>query len=276
MTSPASTACRSRRAADCESQHGRRRPPALPFTCHPNRAPPRWPKATSTTSESFSAEHEMRRNIGTAPRTGRQPSQSLLIAPADRCRPKGSKKATSGRPLSPPPRFVAAGQPDHHLGVGGASKRQRLALRPQNSTDAEIVVELTGSWCDYRLYFVWQEDLGRGLLLLPVRRAHTPRTSGAGARSLAGAHQREKLWLEAQLRPLRGGTGVPMFRHTLLRARDGPRLGRTVRGYVVDISLQRMRALLPGLQFVLWGGKTPEEALAAAMLETATARPEVS
>ena len=28
----------------------------------------------------------------------------------------------------------------------------------RNSAE-EMVVELTGRWCDYRLYFVWQEDL---------------------------------------------------------------------------------------------------------------------
>src|SRR3546814_3078718 len=27
------------------------------------------------------------------------------------------------------------------------------------STDEEMVVEISGRWCEYRLFFVWQEDL---------------------------------------------------------------------------------------------------------------------
>src|SRR5882724_11409519 len=49
--------------------------------------------------------------------------------------------------------------------------------RFDRTADAEMVVELRGSWCEYRLYFVWQEDLGAVYFscLFDVR---IPRTSG--------------------------------------------------------------------------------------------------
>ena len=37
---------------------------------------------------------------------------------------------------------------------------------------------------------------------------------------------------------------------------------------VVDIAFSECERFFPAFQFVLWGGKSPEEALAAAMLET--------
>ena len=32
--------------------------------------------------------------------------------------------------------------------------------RYDRSTDQEMIVEITGQWCEYRMFFVWQEDLG--------------------------------------------------------------------------------------------------------------------
>ena len=114
--------------------------------------------------------------------------------------------------------------------------------RFDRTTDAEIVVELTGSWCDYRLYFVWQEDLGAVYFscLFDVR---IPPNKRAGAYHLL-ALINEKLWLGHF--DLCSEELVPMFRHTLLVRGAGPRLGRAVRG-CRRYRLQRMRALLPGL-----------------------------
>jgi hypothetical protein len=32
--------------------------------------------------------------------------------------------------------------------------------RHERSADEEMVVEFRGQWCEYRMFFVWQEDLG--------------------------------------------------------------------------------------------------------------------
>ena len=87
--------------------------------------------------------------------------------------------------------------------------------RFDRTTDAEMVVELRGSWCDYRLYFVWQEDLGAVYFscLFDVR---IPPNKRANAYHLL-ALINEKLWLGHF--DLCSEELVPMFRHTMLRAR---------------------------------------------------------
>ena len=37
------------------------------------------------------------------------------------------------------------------------------------SNDDELIVEIAARWCDYRLYFVWQEDVERDAVLLSIR-----------------------------------------------------------------------------------------------------------
>ena len=135
--------------------------------------------------------------------------------------------------------------------------------RFDRTTDAEIVVELRGSWCEYRLYFVWQEDLGAVYFscLFDVR---IPPNKRAGAYHLL-ALINEKLWLGHF--DLCSEELVPMFRHTLL-VRGAGRVSAEQFEDVVDIAFSECERFFPAFQFVLWGGKTPEEALAAAMLET--------
>ena len=58
-----------------------------------------------------------------------------------------------------------------------------------------------------------------------------------------------------------------MFRHTLL-LRGAGRVSAEQFEDLVDIAFSECERFYPAFQFVLWGGKTPEEALAAAMLET--------
>ena len=135
--------------------------------------------------------------------------------------------------------------------------------RFDRTTDAEIVVELSGSWCEYRLYFAWQEDLGAVYFscLFDVR---VPQNKRAKAYHLL-ALINESLWLGHF--DLCSEELVPMFRHTLL-ARGAGRISAEQFEDVVDIAFNECERFFPAFQFVLWGGKTPEEALAAAMLET--------
>jgi len=102
---------------------------------------------------------------------------------------------------------------------------------------------LTGSWCDYRLYFVWQEDLGAVYFscLFDVR---IPPNKRAGAYHLL-ALINEKLWLGHF--DLCSEELVPMFRrHTLLVRGTGHVSAEQFEGRG-RYRLQRMRALLPGL-----------------------------
>jgi hypothetical protein len=135
--------------------------------------------------------------------------------------------------------------------------------RFDRTTDAEMVVEIAGTWCDYRMYFVWQEDL-RAIYfscLFDVRVPQHKRSLAADLLALIN----EKLWLGHF--DICSEELVPMFRHTVLLRGCG---GMSVEQLedLVDIAFSECERFFPAFQFVLWAGKTPGEALAAAMLET--------
>jgi hypothetical protein len=132
----------------------------------------------------------------------------------------------------------------------------------RNSAE-EMLVELSGRWCDYRLYFIWQEDLSAISFscIVDLRVSGHRRTSFL---ELLGAVN-EKLWLGHF--DLGVEEPVPMFRHTiLLRGLGGVSVEQLED--LVDIAVTECERFYPAFQFLLWGGKTPEEAVEAAMLET--------
>ena len=135
--------------------------------------------------------------------------------------------------------------------------------RFDRTTDAEMTVELSGTWCDYRMYFVWQEDLG-AMYFSCLFDARVPPPKRAKANELLVLIN-EKLWLGHF--DLCSEELVPMFRHTILLRGIG-RVSVEQLEDVVDIAFSECERFFPAFQFVLWGGKTPQEALAAAMLET--------
>jgi hypothetical protein len=135
--------------------------------------------------------------------------------------------------------------------------------RFERTADAEMVVELAGSWCDYRLHFVWHEDLA-ALYFSCLFDVRIPRGKRAVAYELL-AMINEKLWLGHF--DICSEELVPVFRHTLLmRGAAGVPVEQLED--VVDIAFGECERFFPAFQFVLWGGRSPAEALAAAMLET--------
>jgi len=61
--------------------------------------------------------------------------------------------------------------------------------------------------------------------------------------------------------------GVPMFRHAVLLRGKGGACAEQIED-LVDIALNESERFYPAFQFVLWGGKTPDDAIAAALLDT--------
>ncbi|MDF1792907.1 MAG: YbjN domain-containing protein [Thalassobaculaceae bacterium] len=126
----------------------------------------------------------------------------------------------------------------------------------------EMAVEISGRWCDYRLYFLWQEDLGalHFSCLLESKVPVEKRREVCVLLTLLN----EKLWLGHF--DLGSEDGVPMYRHTLLVRGTG---GASVEQMedLVEVALNEAERFFPAFQFVIWGGKTAEEAIAASMLD---------
>jgi hypothetical protein len=130
------------------------------------------------------------------------------------------------------------------------------------ASDEEMVVEISGRWCDYRLYFVWQEEIsalhfscGFDMKVPKVRRA-------AVFELLALAN--EKLWLGHF--DLSAEDNSPAFRHAVLLRGVGSASSEQVED-LVDIALSECERFYPAFQLVIWGGQTPDEAIATAMID---------
>jgi hypothetical protein len=130
------------------------------------------------------------------------------------------------------------------------------------ASDEEMVVEITGRWCDYRLLFVWQEEISAMHFSCSFD-MKVPRARRAAVYELL-AIVNEKMWLGHF--DICSDTNLPMFRHAiLLRGAQGASVEQLED--LVDMALTECERFYPAFQLVIWGGKTPEEAVTSAMIE---------
>jgi len=132
----------------------------------------------------------------------------------------------------------------------------------ERSSDEEMVVEISGRWCDYRMLFVWQREISALHFSCGFEmRVPRPRR-GAVCELLAAVN--ERLWLgHFDLAP---SDSSPAFRQgVLLRGAPGASVEQIED--LVDISLTECERFYPAFQLVIWGGKGADEAIATAMID---------
>ena len=135
----------------------------------------------------------------------------------------------------------------------------------ERTAEGEIVASATGSWAQYELRAVWRpEDQVLQFLAFPdIKVAVEKRTAIFEALSLMN----EQLWLGHF--EMWSGSGLIVFRHsTILAAREGEGLAFEQAEAIVEAAVEECERFYPVFQFVLWGGKSPGEAIAAALIET--------
>ncbi len=77
----------------------------------------------------------------------------------------------------------------------------------------------------------------------------------------------EQLWLGHF--EMWSGSGLIVFRHaTILDARDGDGLSLEQAEAIAEAAMEECERFYPVFQFVLWGGKSPGEAISAALIDT--------
>jgi hypothetical protein len=130
--------------------------------------------------------------------------------------------------------------------------------------DSEMAAEAPGKWCDYGLYFSWSIEISAMHFTCAFDLKVPERQRVALYELLALAN--ERLWIGHF--GMDSDDGMPVFRHSVLLR--GAR-GASVESLedMVDIAITECERFFPAFQFVLWGGKTPAEALQAAMLDCA-------
>lgn len=130
-------------------------------------------------------------------------------------------------------------------------------------SDDEMAVQVPGQWCDYSLYFAWCEEVSA----MHFTCAFDMRVPAGRRREVHDllATVNEKIWLGHF--GLWDDEGLPMFRHALLlRGADGVSIGQMED--LVDIAMSECERFYPAFQYVIWGGKSADEAVDMAMVET--------
>lgn len=127
----------------------------------------------------------------------------------------------------------------------------------------EISLSVSGKWADYHVSFTWRDDL-EGLHLACTFDMKVPdQRRGEVARLVARVN--EHLWLGHF--DLWTDEGVLLFRYGLLLA-GGARLTDGQCDAMLKLGLETSERYFPSFQYVVWAGKTAEEAMEAALFET--------
>jgi hypothetical protein len=129
-------------------------------------------------------------------------------------------------------------------------------------SDSEMAAEVPGRWCDYGLYFSWSYEINAMHFTCAFDLKVPDRRRRALYELLALANDR--LWIGHF--GLESDDGMPVFRHAILLRGTQGASAESLED-MVDIAITECERFFPAFQFVLWGGKTPKDALAAAMLE---------
>ena len=123
----------------------------------------------------------------------------------------------------------------------------------------------TGSWAQYELRGVWRpEDQVLQFLAFPDIKV-VPEKRAAIYEVLGLIN--EQLWLGHF--EMWSGSGLVVFRHAaILDTGDSEGLSLEQAESIAEAAMEECERFYPVFQFVLWGGKTPADALASALIET--------
>ncbi len=132
----------------------------------------------------------------------------------------------------------------------------------ERRSDGEMAAEAPGKWCDYGLHFSWSHEISAMAFTCAFDLKVPPERREKLYELLALANDR--LWIGHF--GIEVEDGVPVFRHSVL-LRGSPSASAESLEDMVDIAITECERFFPAFQFVLWGGKSPAEALAASMLD---------
>ena len=129
-------------------------------------------------------------------------------------------------------------------------------------SDEELSAEVQGSWAKYQLRAIWRaaDNVLQFLCLPDIRVADDKRSRAYELLSLVN----EQMWLGHY--DVWSNGDVLLYRHGALLGDDGM-LSLDQAQALVETAIDECDRFYPAFQFVLWGDKTPREALDAAMVD---------
>jgi len=134
----------------------------------------------------------------------------------------------------------------------------------ERSAQDELNLSVAGRWSDHHFSFTWREDLQS----LHLSSAFDMRVKGETRLADVAAllmHVNARLWIgHFDLWP---EDGTIVFRHAMIFPDTHASASQCEA--LLNLALEACEHYYPAFQFVLWGGKSAEEAVAAAILECA-------
>ena len=129
-------------------------------------------------------------------------------------------------------------------------------------SDDELTGEVKGSWATYQLRAIWRsmDNVLQFLCLPEIRVTADKKTSAYELLSLIN----EQVWLGHF--DFWSPCDVLLYRHGVLLGDEGT-LSLDQAQALVETAIDECDRFYPAFQFVLWGDKTPREALDAAMVD---------
>ena len=135
----------------------------------------------------------------------------------------------------------------------------------ERNGDEEIVANFQGSWTQYELRAVWRDE-DRVLQFLALPDTRVPPDKRAAIYETLGLIN-EQLWIGHF--EMWASSGMLLFRHAaLLDGQGDAALTLEQAETLVEAAIDECERFYPVFQFVLWADKTPQEAIAAALIET--------
>lgn len=132
--------------------------------------------------------------------------------------------------------------------------------RPSNE---EMAVQLPSRWCDFNFYVAWDEVVSTVQFTLNLH-LRVPGTRRPPVHELL-ALVNEKVWMGHFA--VWNDEGLLVYRHALpLRDSGGPTTAQMED--LIQTAMGECERFYPAFQYVIWGGKSASEAVAAAMIET--------
>jgi len=129
--------------------------------------------------------------------------------------------------------------------------------------DGDLAFALTGDWKDYELWFAWRPEADCLQLCLSLDMKADLGLRGVAHELVNLVNQRVwlghfEVWAE---------DGELIFRHSMSLP-DGERPSMAQTASMIDAAMEAADRFYPAFDFLISGGKTPAEAMAACMFET--------
>jgi hypothetical protein len=129
--------------------------------------------------------------------------------------------------------------------------------------DGDLAFALTGDWRDFELWFAWRPEADCLQLCLSVDLKASKALRDAAHSLINLINQR--VWLGHF--EVWADDGEIIFRHALSLP-DGERPSMAQTASMIDAAMEAADRFYPAFDFLISGGKSPEEAMAACMFET--------